>query len=418
MFFSIVVPTYNRSKLLCRCLDSIKNQTFGDYEVLILDDCSSDDTSEVVKKYTSDERFEYIRFEKNQGFGDKTIKWAQDKGLFKGEWFIEICDDDILSGDKVLEKIFYKVKNDSGVKCAVVDLAYNYGGIDIFYKYDNENISDVLVYDELSKDIKNKIDNTFAIAWKMKFFMEYDYCNSEKYNCRDVYTELSYPKIYKEAQKILYLKDEYYMFSATPNARRKYLDYYNWIVSSGLLCADIQDKEGMYQRLKRSYTEPGLMLGAFFDWGAEELARALSTFAGNEVFPKILRQFARIYQEQYNEKLMSYYVDFNNSLMSEGERNEAISRAKNIVVYCENSWTSQICDYLKNKGKNILYIADDEKEGYKNYQDILKEKDLIDLVFIASGAPKVIYQILQKLKPRENNIKVATLIMKDTYETN
>ncbi|WP_163280589.1 glycosyltransferase family 2 protein [Campylobacter fetus] len=47
--FSIVITTYNRSKLLKRCLDSIKNQTFNQYEVLILDDCSSDDTNEMVK---------------------------------------------------------------------------------------------------------------------------------------------------------------------------------------------------------------------------------------------------------------------------------------------------------------------------------------------------------------------------------
>ena len=44
MFFTITVATYNRSRLLKRSLDSFKSQTFKDFEVLILDDCSTDDT--------------------------------------------------------------------------------------------------------------------------------------------------------------------------------------------------------------------------------------------------------------------------------------------------------------------------------------------------------------------------------------
>ena len=416
MFFSIVVPTYNRSKLLCRCLDSIKNQTFGDYEVLILDDCSSDDTSEVVKKYTSDERFKYIKFEKNHGHGDKVWMKALGKGWFRAEYCMVICDDDRVSSDTFLEKVYECFKKDLGIDCIAVEFSYVYGDIKII---PNEIIDwgdSVFTYSSLARWQQEKLNNTLILAWKTNFLKRQVEIANKNRKKDATFIELSCRFIYSNANKISYILNKYYEFNHSPDARRKYLDYYNWIVSSGMLCADIQDKDEMYQRLKVGYTESGLMLGAFFDWGAEELARALSTFAGNEDFPKILRQFARIYQEQYNKKLMSYYVDFNNSLMSEDERNEAIGRARNIVVYCENSWTSQICDYLKNKGKNILYIADDGKEGYKNYQDILKEKDLIDLVFIASGAPKVIYQIFQKLKPRENNIRVATLIMRDEYK--
>ena len=72
MFFTITVATYNRSRLLKRSLDSFKSQTFKDFEVLILDDCSTDDTQEVVQEYLKDERFKYIRFEKNLGFANKT----------------------------------------------------------------------------------------------------------------------------------------------------------------------------------------------------------------------------------------------------------------------------------------------------------------------------------------------------------
>ena len=50
--FSVVIPTYNRAKDIPRCLDSLIAQEFQDFEVLICDDGSTDDTSSVVAKYT------------------------------------------------------------------------------------------------------------------------------------------------------------------------------------------------------------------------------------------------------------------------------------------------------------------------------------------------------------------------------
>jgi len=52
-FFSIVIPTYNRAHLIVDTLESIRKQTFTDYEVIIVDDGSTDNTSEVVQAYIS-----------------------------------------------------------------------------------------------------------------------------------------------------------------------------------------------------------------------------------------------------------------------------------------------------------------------------------------------------------------------------
>ena len=51
--FSIIIPTYNRAHLILKTLDSIRDQHFKNYELLIIDDGSSDNTKETVADYIS-----------------------------------------------------------------------------------------------------------------------------------------------------------------------------------------------------------------------------------------------------------------------------------------------------------------------------------------------------------------------------
>ena len=48
---SIVIPMYNSEKYIGECLDSILAQTFNDYEVIVVDDCSTDNSRSVVQSY-------------------------------------------------------------------------------------------------------------------------------------------------------------------------------------------------------------------------------------------------------------------------------------------------------------------------------------------------------------------------------
>ena len=65
---SVVIPAYNRAHLLKRAIQSVLNQTYQDFELIVVDDASNDNTEEVVKELR-DEKIKYIRHRENSGAG-------------------------------------------------------------------------------------------------------------------------------------------------------------------------------------------------------------------------------------------------------------------------------------------------------------------------------------------------------------
>ena len=101
MLISIVTPTFNRGKLLQRCYDSLCNQTYKNFEWIIVDDGSTDDTRERVENFINEKKIEIkYFFQKNQG---KHI--AHNKGVLEsnGQLFICLDSDDYLPQDSLIK---------------------------------------------------------------------------------------------------------------------------------------------------------------------------------------------------------------------------------------------------------------------------------------------------------------------------
>ena len=100
MKLSIIIPTFNSASMLSRALDSIVSQTFTDWEVLIMDGVSTDNTIEIVQSY-NDSRIHV--FSKP----DKGIYDAMNKGIKKsrGAWLYFLGSDDFLLSPRILETI-------------------------------------------------------------------------------------------------------------------------------------------------------------------------------------------------------------------------------------------------------------------------------------------------------------------------
>ena len=99
---SVIISTYNRSKNLKRCIESVLAQSFTNFEIIVVDDCSTDDTQEVVKKF-KDKRVKYIQTLKNSGHDGLPKNMGVDRA--KGEFITFLDDDDLYRPDAL--KVLY-----------------------------------------------------------------------------------------------------------------------------------------------------------------------------------------------------------------------------------------------------------------------------------------------------------------------
>jgi glycosyltransferase involved in cell wall biosynthesis len=99
---SIIIPTYNGGSYLELLIDSILNQSFSDFEVLLLDDSSKDDSWDTMKRYESDPRFRLFRWNPNRGAHAGTFFLL---GQMRGEFWCYPGADDILHPDFIQERL-------------------------------------------------------------------------------------------------------------------------------------------------------------------------------------------------------------------------------------------------------------------------------------------------------------------------
>jgi glycosyltransferase involved in cell wall biosynthesis len=92
-YFSIIVPAFKAEKTIKRCIDSIINQSYKDYELIIIDDGSTDNTAEIVAEYG--DKVRYIRYE-HKGICQLRNALLDEA---KGEWLLFLDADDYLATD-------------------------------------------------------------------------------------------------------------------------------------------------------------------------------------------------------------------------------------------------------------------------------------------------------------------------------
>ncbi len=90
---SVVIPNYNHAQFLKRRIDSVLSQTYPDFEVIILDDCSVDNSRDIIEKYRNNPKVTNIVYNR-QNSGSTFPQWNKGVSLASGEfiWFAESDD--------------------------------------------------------------------------------------------------------------------------------------------------------------------------------------------------------------------------------------------------------------------------------------------------------------------------------------
>ncbi len=112
---SIITPVYNCEKLIEKTIECVLNQTYKNWEWLLVDDCSPDDSAIIIKKYAkNDNRIKYFKLSENSG-----AAVARNKALAEstGRFVAYLDADDLWKNDKLEKQVKFMLENQYSFTC-------------------------------------------------------------------------------------------------------------------------------------------------------------------------------------------------------------------------------------------------------------------------------------------------------------
>lgn len=160
---SVIVPVYNVEKYLNKCIDSILSQKLSNYELLLIDDGSTDSSSEICKTFAlQDHRIKYFRKE-NGGLSD-----ARNFGIERAvaKYIVFIDSDDYIDSDYLVSLYTAIVNNDADVAmCGFKFVNDKYDLIDRVSVSDFEEDKKVISGKNLLRNVFKKNGHVFVVVW-------------------------------------------------------------------------------------------------------------------------------------------------------------------------------------------------------------------------------------------------------------
>ena len=161
--FSIIIPVYNTSKYLKKCLDSVFNQSFKDFEVIAVNDGSTDDSLDILNEYDVK-----IINQKNQG-----LSMARNNGIeaSSGEYFILLDSDDYIEKDLLLN-LNDSIKNNPDLVRFQIKQVENNKVVN----YEEESFTDLNGIEAFHKIVNyHFVENAWSYLYKKDYFMKNEF---------------------------------------------------------------------------------------------------------------------------------------------------------------------------------------------------------------------------------------------------
>ena len=110
---TIITPTYNHEKFIQKCIESVLNQTFDSWEMVIVDDASGDATFDIARRYAeNDSRIRIIRHSRNWGIGKLVSTYNQALNTCRTKYIAILEGDDFWPKDKLEKQVNHIQKRD------------------------------------------------------------------------------------------------------------------------------------------------------------------------------------------------------------------------------------------------------------------------------------------------------------------
>lgn len=171
--FSLIIPAYNVEKYIKKCLDSVLNQTYNNYEIIIVNDGSTDNTSKILESYKSNKKIKIINQE-NKGLSN-----ARNTGVSnaKGDYILFIDSDDFIEKE-LLEILNKTIKDEDLIRFQIRILDETNKIIKEYKEETFNNLNGIEAFNKLSK--YNLVELAVCYAYKKDTFLKNNYKFEEK----------------------------------------------------------------------------------------------------------------------------------------------------------------------------------------------------------------------------------------------
>ncbi|RZK40094.1 MAG: glycosyltransferase [Pedobacter sp.] len=168
--FSVIIPNYNHSTYLKTRIDSVLSQDFQDFEIIILDDYSTDNSKEIIETYRDHDKIGVIIYN-GKNTGNTFKQWEKGLKMANGDliWIAE--SDDFIANTFLSEaSVAFDLHKNIGIFCCGTNLVNNNGEILHIIESEGENdIIDGKTFVFQSMSTMNPLCNASAIIFKKKF---------------------------------------------------------------------------------------------------------------------------------------------------------------------------------------------------------------------------------------------------------
>ena len=228
---SVVIPLYNAEKYIADCLNSLLVQTFQDFEVIVVDDCSTDNSAAIVQSYLEkfDGRLRLTRTKKNSG---NTGYSARNKGFnFSRGEYVYFMDADDMIDENALE-IFYTAAKNFNADVVFSGAYYIFGDGEVTLRrdkkcqrlFDGGNTQPILTIDAPDKNLRELFGGgtLFWAAWTK--FVSRDFLIRNEITFPEILSGGDFVwaiEIFCHAERYLRISDAVYFYRDAPESRTR-----------------------------------------------------------------------------------------------------------------------------------------------------------------------------------------------------